>query len=259
MRTLEDVRSRAARFCAERNWEQFHTPTNLALALVGEVGEVSEIFQWKGPGMDKLTPEEVVHAGEELSDVFIYATRLCQQCDIDLAKCVNNFIDCQGVLLNDQFEVRPDSQNGASWDSSVCFESISSKLLIEETNPRFFAMKLSSQTGVLADLFTQQHNMESPLGLRNWSPHQLKTIGFTIASIAVILCSLSKLLGLSLNECIARKMDKNDLKYPADRSKGSSAKYTVYAADKKQGPLLFSMGFFLLGLFLGRRLPPVRF
>ena len=46
--TLEEASERLKGFVAEREWTQFHTPRNLALALVGEVGEVAEIFQWKG-------------------------------------------------------------------------------------------------------------------------------------------------------------------------------------------------------------------
>ncbi|CAI8043994.1 dCTP pyrophosphatase 1 [Geodia barretti] len=42
--SLEDIRVMQSRFAAERDWEQFHTPRNLLLALVGEVGELSEIL-----------------------------------------------------------------------------------------------------------------------------------------------------------------------------------------------------------------------
>jgi dCTP diphosphatase len=46
--SLENLRSIQTKFVQERNWEQFQTPRNLLLALVGEVGELAEIFQWKG-------------------------------------------------------------------------------------------------------------------------------------------------------------------------------------------------------------------
>jgi dCTP diphosphatase len=46
--TLEELRQRLARFAAEREWEQYHTPRNLMLALTGEVGELAELFQWRG-------------------------------------------------------------------------------------------------------------------------------------------------------------------------------------------------------------------
>ena len=45
---LETLRQQLAGFALEREWDQFHTPRNLALAMVGEVGELCEIFQWKG-------------------------------------------------------------------------------------------------------------------------------------------------------------------------------------------------------------------
>lgn len=46
--SLERLRSVQTQFVVERNWQQFQTPRNLLLALVGEVGELAEIFQWKG-------------------------------------------------------------------------------------------------------------------------------------------------------------------------------------------------------------------
>uniref|UniRef100_A0A0E0CKI0 Uncharacterized protein n=1 Tax=Oryza meridionalis TaxID=40149 RepID=A0A0E0CKI0_9ORYZ len=84
---LEELRRRMADFARERDWEQFHSPRNLLLALVGEVGELSEIFQWKGevpkglPGWDEA---EKVHLGEELADVLLYLVRLSDMCGVDL-------------------------------------------------------------------------------------------------------------------------------------------------------------------------------
>ena len=46
--SLEQLRSIQTQFVTERNWQQFQTPRNILLALVGEVGELAEIFQWKG-------------------------------------------------------------------------------------------------------------------------------------------------------------------------------------------------------------------
>ncbi len=72
-------------FAAERDWDQFHTPKNLSMALAGEVGEFLEIFQW-------LTPEQSAdlddatrrHAGEELVDILQYVVRIADLLDIDL-------------------------------------------------------------------------------------------------------------------------------------------------------------------------------
>ena len=87
--TLDLLKQKMAEFAKERNWDQFHSPRNLLLALVGEVGELSEIFQWKGEvskGLPDWKEEEKVHLGEELSDVLLYLVRLSDICGIDLGK-----------------------------------------------------------------------------------------------------------------------------------------------------------------------------
>ena len=81
------------RFAQERNWNQFHTPRNLLLALVGEVGELSEIFQWLGdegakPGLPGMSEEKKAHVGEEISDVLLYLVRFADVCGIDLGTAV---------------------------------------------------------------------------------------------------------------------------------------------------------------------------
>ncbi|KAH7682991.1 dCTP diphosphatase protein [Dioscorea alata] len=89
--TLVDLKRKMAEFARERDWDQFHSPRNLLLALVGEVGELSEIFQWKGevpkglPGWDEKEKE---HLGEELSDVLLYLVRLSDICGVDLGQAV---------------------------------------------------------------------------------------------------------------------------------------------------------------------------
>jgi len=87
--TVESLRAAMASFCAERSWQRFHTPRNLALALVGEVGELCEIMQWRGdagaaPGLPGWSAAEHEHLGEELSDVLLYLVRLADLCGVDL-------------------------------------------------------------------------------------------------------------------------------------------------------------------------------
>ncbi|CAJ1949678.1 unnamed protein product [Sphenostylis stenocarpa] len=87
--SLDQLKQIMNEFAKERNWEQFHSPRNLLLAMVGEVGELSEIFQWKGEvpkGLPDWKEEEKVHLGEELSDVLLYLVRLSDMCGVDLGK-----------------------------------------------------------------------------------------------------------------------------------------------------------------------------
>ena len=68
-------------FAQERQWSKFHQPRNLLFALLGEVGELCEIFQWKTDACDAhLTLDEMDKARQELADVAIYLLRLADVC-----------------------------------------------------------------------------------------------------------------------------------------------------------------------------------
>ncbi|CAI0559737.1 unnamed protein product [Linum tenue] len=87
--SIDLLKTKLAEFAKERDWDQFHSPRNVLLCLVGEVGELSEIFQWKGEvekGLPGWKEEEKIHLGEELSDVLLNVVRLSDVCGIDLGK-----------------------------------------------------------------------------------------------------------------------------------------------------------------------------
>ncbi|KAG6785283.1 hypothetical protein POTOM_011013 [Populus tomentosa] len=89
-----------ADFAKERDWDQFHSPRNLLLAMVGEVGELSEIFQWKGEvprGLPDWKGEEKEHLGEELSDVLLYLVRLSDVCGVDLGKAAMRKLEINAI------------------------------------------------------------------------------------------------------------------------------------------------------------------
>lgn len=74
-------------FSREREWEQFHSPKNLACALSVEVSEVLEHFQWLPEDQSRvLSPELRAEVSDELADVFLYLLQLSDQLDIDLVK-----------------------------------------------------------------------------------------------------------------------------------------------------------------------------
>lgn len=89
--SLEEIRQIQSKFASERDWDQYHSPRNLLLAMVGEVGELSELFQWRGEvskGLPGWPEAEREHLGQELSDVLIYLVRLAEQCHVDLPAAV---------------------------------------------------------------------------------------------------------------------------------------------------------------------------
>ena len=83
---LERLRTRLAAFADERDWDQFHNPKNLAMAVAGEVGELVEHFQWltfdEAQNLSRATRREVAL---EAADVLLFLLRLCDKLDIDLA------------------------------------------------------------------------------------------------------------------------------------------------------------------------------
>src|SRR6188508_1738705 len=91
--TLEHLSARLDAFAAERDWDQFHNPKNLAMALAGEVGELIEHFQWLTPAeaakLPARTREEVAL---EAADVLLFLVRLCHKLDIDLAAAAHRKI-----------------------------------------------------------------------------------------------------------------------------------------------------------------------
>jgi NTP pyrophosphatase (non-canonical NTP hydrolase) len=83
--SLEQLRSELAQFVAERDWDQFHNPKNLAMALAAECGELLEHFQWLTPAQAASLPFATKEAvAQEIADVFLFLLRLSDKLDLDL-------------------------------------------------------------------------------------------------------------------------------------------------------------------------------
>lgn len=82
---LTALRDALRRFSAERDWDQFHTPKNLAMALSVEAAELLERFQWLTPAQSQsLDAEALGRVREEMADVLLYLVRLADRLDVDL-------------------------------------------------------------------------------------------------------------------------------------------------------------------------------
>lgn len=82
---------RISKFCAERNWSQFHDPKNLAISLQLEASEVLELFQWTKDNQAKDGKEEDMK--DELADVFYWVIMLSNHYNIDLVSALNRKMD----------------------------------------------------------------------------------------------------------------------------------------------------------------------
>lgn len=85
MKNWEDLKNILVEFRNERDWEQFHNPKDLALALSIEVSELNELFLWKKP-----EDADVEKIKDELADVFAYAILLAEKYNLDINEIVSN-------------------------------------------------------------------------------------------------------------------------------------------------------------------------
>ncbi|MGD2082400.1 MAG: nucleotide pyrophosphohydrolase [Chromatiales bacterium] len=83
--SLDELSGRLRDFARTRNWEQFHSPKNLAMALAGECGELLEHFQWLSEEQSyALAGDKREAVAMELADILIYLLRCAERLDVDL-------------------------------------------------------------------------------------------------------------------------------------------------------------------------------
>ena len=91
---LETLRQSMREFADTRDWNQFHSPKNLCMALSVEVAEITEHFQWLTEEQSKnLDPDKLQEVANELADSLLYLVRLADKLDIDLLKAALNKMD----------------------------------------------------------------------------------------------------------------------------------------------------------------------
>lgn len=91
--TVAQLREILRRFVDERDWSQFHTPKNLAMALAIEAAELMEHFQWLTPEESRAIadqPEKLTAVGEELADVIGYALAIANELGLDVSLAIRN-------------------------------------------------------------------------------------------------------------------------------------------------------------------------
>lgn len=86
---LHDLAIELRQFAGERDWEKFHNPKNLVMALAAECGELVEQFQWLTPEESlRPDPQRRERIGAEMADVLVYLVRLADRLDLDLPAAV---------------------------------------------------------------------------------------------------------------------------------------------------------------------------
>ena len=96
--SLEQLRDKINQFVTERDWAQFHTPKNLAMAMIVEAAELVEQFQWDTPTeSQQLSAEKCEAVAHELADTFVYLLRLAEVLEIDLIAATNKKIELNAL------------------------------------------------------------------------------------------------------------------------------------------------------------------
>jgi dCTP diphosphatase len=96
--SLEALREALRQFAAERDWDQFHSPKNLSMALSVEAAELLEHFQWmRETDSATLTTEQKAKISEEVADVLLYLVRLADKLEIDLLAAAADKIRLNGA------------------------------------------------------------------------------------------------------------------------------------------------------------------
>jgi NTP pyrophosphatase (non-canonical NTP hydrolase) len=91
--TVAELRDLVRRFVAERDWQQFHAPKNLSMALAIEAAELMEHFQWIDVAASRAVandPKKLAAIGEELADVLCYALALANELGLDVAAAMHD-------------------------------------------------------------------------------------------------------------------------------------------------------------------------
>ncbi|NRB80376.1 MAG: nucleotide pyrophosphohydrolase [Saccharospirillaceae bacterium] len=90
---FEDIKLKLREFAQERDWDQFHSPKNLVMALTGEVGELNECFQWMSEEQsNNLSDKQLENISQEIADVQLYLIRLADKLNIDIVEQSNKKI-----------------------------------------------------------------------------------------------------------------------------------------------------------------------
>jgi len=93
---MEDIKKVLRKFAEERDWDRYHNPKNLVMALSGEIGELTELFQWLNEDESKvenLSIKNLERVKEEVADIFLYLRGLSDKLNIDLIEVAKKKID----------------------------------------------------------------------------------------------------------------------------------------------------------------------
>jgi NTP pyrophosphatase (non-canonical NTP hydrolase) len=114
--SLDVLNTRLKAFAQSRNWEQFHNPKNLSMAMIAECAELVEHFQWLTPEQSMNLPtDKLEEVALEMADILIYLIRCAERLDIDLIDAANRKIAINEVRYPTE-KVYGDARRASEYD-----------------------------------------------------------------------------------------------------------------------------------------------
>ncbi|MDV7088619.1 nucleotide pyrophosphohydrolase [Rhodococcus opacus] len=198
MSTLEDLISSQRRFVRARDWEQFHSPKNLAMALGGEVGELClEIAPMFGEDVPPLPAKARASVHHEVGDVTLYLLRLYDVLHVDPTDA---FIRSQVLSGGGDGSATPKMRGSLA--QAVC--------------------QLSGSVGMVLEVFQWQESGSAALPSRVDG----RELERRLHGVSGSLWAIAEFLGIDVLAAAEAKLAANELRYPVSLSRGSSRKYT---------------------------------
>jgi len=89
--SIEQLKAQVQKFVAEREWQKYHKPKNLAMSIAIEASELMELFQWADENeSDTITQEKLLRLEDELADIMVYCLSMANTVDIDISQAITS-------------------------------------------------------------------------------------------------------------------------------------------------------------------------
>ena len=208
--TLFDFKQNVDSFLRERDWHQFHTPKVDSIGLVVEAGELLELFLFCQPndGGQRVLLEKRESVEDELADCFFWVLCFANTASIDLARAVSRELD---------------NKNSKS-DAQVALSELM-QLIIQHT---ILCTTFTDQVITISCKASSLMNtfLKEPYNDGMELQEKRIEIEMLLAQVCIAVMQFTEIASIDISTAFARKMEKNRKKYPIEKSKGKSTKYT---------------------------------
>lgn len=231
--TIQAIKDTFTQFVDERDWRQFHTPKNLSMAIATEAAELMELFTWieNRASIEELEKNRTA-VEYEAADIAFVLLALCAWYKIDLADAIERKMRINTM----KYPVEGRSTNtshirgNTMSDQTTTIQAIKDMFtqFVDERDwgqfhtPKNLSMAIAAEAAELMEIFTWIENRASIEELEK----NRTDVEYEAADIALLLLALCSRYKIDLADAIERKMRINAMKYPVEKAKGRSTKYT---------------------------------